>query len=215
MSISTIADSDHGRSPERARRQADRPKILEERRRFKRMDVSLSGRFMVEDTKEYPCEVFNMSPGGMAVRAPFSPRVGERVISYIEQLGGLDGRVARTFDGGFAVEFKISARKRERIANVLTWYCSGDHKIEDRVHERVTPRIADQKLILPSGIVHACRVIDVSLSGASIATNLRPEIDSLVVLARHRGRVVRHHDEGFAIEFVEVQDPDSLARTFG
>ena len=77
---------------ERSKRQTDRPKILEERRRFKRMDVSLNGRFMVENTDEYPCEVFNMSPGGMAVKAPFSPRVGERVISYIEQLGGLDGR---------------------------------------------------------------------------------------------------------------------------
>ncbi|WP_208430472.1 PilZ domain-containing protein [Methyloceanibacter sp. wino2] len=200
---------------ERSKRQTDRPKILEERRRFKRMDVSLNGRFMVENTDEYPCEVFNMSPGGMAVKAPFLPRVGERVISYIEQLGGLDGTVTRTFDGGFAVEFKISARKRERIANVLTWYSSGEHNLEDRVHERYAPRIAEQKLILPSGSVHACRVIDVSLSGASVATDLRPDIDSLVVLARHRGRVVRHHDEGFAIEFVEVQDPDSMARTFG
>lgn len=200
---------------ERSKRQTDRPKILEERRRFKRMDVSLNGRFMVENTDEYPCEVFNMSPGGMAVKAPFLPRVGERVISYIEQLGGLDGTVTRTFDGGFAVEFKISARKRERIANVLTWYSSGEHNLEDRVHERYAPRIVEQKLILPSGSVHACRVIDVSLSGASVATDLRPDIDSLVVLARHRGRVVRHHDEGFAIEFVEVQDPDSMARTFG
>lgn len=179
------------------------------------MEVSLTGRFMVEDTKEYPCVVFNMSPGGMAVRAPFSPRIGERVISYIEQLGGLDGTVARTFEGGFAVEFKISARKRERIANVLTWYSSGEHSVEDRMHERYAPRIADQKLILPTGQVYPCRVIDISLSGASIATRLRPDIDSLVILARHRGRVVRHHDEGFAIQFVELQDPDSLARTFG
>jgi len=215
MSISTITQPGPEGQPERAKLQSDRPKILEERRRFKRMDVSLNGRFMVEDTKEYPCEVFNMSPGGMAVRAPFAPRVGERVISYIEQLGGLDGRVARTFEGGFAVEFKISARKRERIANVLTWYSSGEHTVDDRVHERYVPRIANQKLILPSGTVQDCRVIDISLSGASIATRLRPDIDSLVVLARHRGRVVRHHDEGFAIQFVEVQDPDSLARTFG
>lgn len=158
---------------------------------------------------------FRFRLAGMAVRAPFSPRVGECVISYIEQLGGLDGTVARTFEGGFAVEFKISARKRERIANVLTWYSSGEYSFEDRMHERYAPRIADQKLILPTGKVHPCRVIDISLSGASIETRLRPDIDSLVILARHRGRVVRHHDEGFGIEFVELQDPDSLARTFG
>jgi hypothetical protein len=27
--------------------------------------------------------------------------------------------------------------------------------------------------------------------------------------------VVRHHDQGVAIQFAELQDPDSLARTFG
>jgi len=215
MRTSTTTESEPEQSSPQAERPVNRSKILEERRRFKRMDVSLSGRFMVEDTKEYPCEVFNMSPGGMAVRAPFCPRVGERVLSYIEQLGGLDGTVARTFDGGFAVEFKISARKRERIANVLTWYGSGDHKVEDRVHERAAPRIATQKLILPTGTVCDCHVIDVSLSGASIASRVRPDLDTLVVLGRLRGRVVRHHDQGFAIEFVEVQDPDNLARTFG
>lgn len=157
-----------------------------------------------------------MSPGGMAVRAPYSPKKGERVISYIEHLGGLDGKVARTFDGGFAVEFKISARKRERIANVLMWYASGGHDATDRIHERFTPRIAEQNLIMPSSmVVHKCRVIDVSQSGASVATRLRPEIGTLVVLGRIRGSVVRHHAKGFAIEFAELQDPDNLERTFG
>ena len=120
MSTSTTAAFEHQHPQLLAGRSVKRAKIMQKRRRFKRMDVSLNGRFMVEDTKEYPCEVFNMSPEGMAVRAPFSPRVGERVISYIDHFGGLDGKVARIFDGGFAVEFKISARKRERISNVLT-----------------------------------------------------------------------------------------------
>lgn len=215
MSTSTTAAFEHQHPQFKAERLVERPRIMEERRRFKRMDVSLNGRFMVEDTKEYPCEVFNMSPEGMAVRAPFSPRFGERVISYIDHLGGFDGNVAGTFDGGFAVEFKISARKRERIANVLTWYESGDHKVEDRVHERLAPPNPSQKLILPTGTVGDCHVIDVSFSGASVATRLRPDLNTLLMLGRLRGRVVRHHDQGFAIEFVEIQDPDNLARTFG
>lgn len=217
MSVSMVVESEAHRIRLRTEPQTDRPKILKERRRFKRVDVSLGGRFMSEQTKdEHPCEVFNMSPGGMAVRAPFSPRVGERVIAYIDSLGGLEGTVARTFDGGFAVEFKISSRKRERIANVLTWYSSGGHhEAEDRVHERFEPRIKAQKLILPDGTVHDCRVIDVSLSGASISTRLKPELNSMVVLGRLRGRVVRHHERGFAIEFMSVQDPDNIERTFG
>ena len=44
---------------------------------------------------------------------------------------------------------------------------------------------------------------------------MKPELETVVILGRMRGRVVRHHDQGFAIQFAELQDPDSLARTFG
>jgi hypothetical protein len=79
----------------------------------------------------------------------------------------------------------------------------------------VVPRINASKLILPDGSVHNCRVIDVSLSGASVACAVKPPIGTQVVLGRMRGRVVRHHEQGLALQFVELQDPDSLARTFG
>jgi hypothetical protein len=64
-------------------------------------------------------------------------------------------------------------------------------------------------------VVHDCRVLDVSLSGASVATRVKPPLGNVVVLGRLRGSVVRYHDEGFAIQFAELQDPDSLAWTFG
>jgi len=107
--------------------------------------------------------------------------------------------------------------KRERIANLLTWLTiqRALGLGEERKHERVVPRINASKLILPDGDVHNCRVIDVSLSGASIACAIKPAIDTVVILGRMRGRVVRHHDQGIALQFVELHDPDSLARTFG
>lgn len=215
MSISNIADMDAPVGRLRGERQGDRPKIVPDRRRFKRVPVTLNGRFMTEDKQEYSCEVFNMSPGGMALRAPMAPRAGERVVAYLENLGRLEGIVARLFDGGFAVEIKASAQKRERIANLLTWYTNRDLGGEERQHERFEPRIAAQKLIMPNSDVYDCRVIDVSLSGASVATRVKPPLETVVVLGRLRGRVVRHHDQGFAIQFAELQDPDSLARTFG
>jgi hypothetical protein len=60
-----------------------------------------------------------------------------------------------------------------------------------------------------------CRIIDVSLSGASIAIAEKPPLETEVILGRMRGRIARHHDTGLAVQFAELQDPDSIARSFG
>jgi c-di-GMP-binding flagellar brake protein YcgR len=44
--------------------------LSQERRRFQRVSVNLLGRYMLSDRREFPCQVTNMSPGGMALIAP-------------------------------------------------------------------------------------------------------------------------------------------------
>ena len=53
-------------------RKVNRPivKIVPDRRRHRRVPVGVVGRFMREDKREYPCQVVNMSAGGMAILAP-------------------------------------------------------------------------------------------------------------------------------------------------
>ena len=205
------------REERRNERRMNRPKIVPERRRHRRVPVSVFGRFMREDKQEYPCQVVNMSAGGMAVIAPVACAAGERVVAYLDNLGRIEGIVVRPFEGGFAVRILASLYKRERIANLLTWLINQKSLGlgEERKHDRIVPRINASKLILPNGDVHNCRVIDVSLSGASVACTIKPEMGTMVILGRMRGRVVRHHEQGMAVQFVELQDPDSLARTFG
>ena len=38
-----------------------------DRRRHQRVRVNLLGRYMLPDRREFPCQVVNMSPGGMAL----------------------------------------------------------------------------------------------------------------------------------------------------
>jgi hypothetical protein len=208
-----------GREERRLDRKMNRPlaKIVPDRRRHRRVPVSVFGRFMREDKHEYPCQVTNMSAGGMAILAPVTCEPGERIVAYLDNLGRIEGVVVRPIEGGFAVRILASLYKRERIANLLTWLVNQKSLGlgEERKHERIVPRINASKLILPNGDVHNCRVIDVSLSGASVACAVKPAVGTVVILGRMRGRVVRHHEQGIALQFIELQDPDSLARTFG
>jgi hypothetical protein len=183
-----------------------------ERRRFQRVRVNLLGRYMLPDRRELPCQVVNMSPGGMAVIAPVAGTEGERIIAYVDHLGRLEGRVARTFQNGFAMTISATARKRDKLAAQLTWLANRQilGLPEDRRHGRITPRNPTGRLIMPNGVNLTCRIIDVSQSGAGIATDQRPPIGALVTLGKVQGRVVRHLEDGFAIEFTRLQHPDFL-----
>ncbi len=86
---------------------------------------------------------------------------------------------------------------------------------EGRRHERITPKNGESTLQLAEGIVLSCRVLDVSISGASVATPARPEIGSEVLLGKLRARVVRHHSQGFGVQFIDIQKPTALRRYFG
>jgi len=186
--------------------------LAEERRRFQRVRVNLLGRYMLADRREFPCQVVNMSPGGMALIAPVEGAPGERIIAYVDHLGRLEGHVARTFQNGFAMTLSATARKRDKLAAQLTWLANR-HILglpEDRRHGRIVPRNPIGRLIMPNGVNLTCRIIDVSQSGAGIASNERPAVGALVTLGKVQGRVVRHLEDGFAIEFTRLQHPDFL-----
>jgi hypothetical protein len=73
---------------------------------------------------------------------------------------------------------------------------------------RFAPRKTGARLIMPNGVNLTCRIIDMSESGAGIATGQRPPIGTLVTVGKVTGRVVRHLEEGFAIEFTRLQHSD-------
>ncbi len=184
----------------------------QERRRHQRVRVNLLGRYMLADRREFPCQVINMSPGGIAMIAPVSGQPGERIIAYIDHLGRLEGIIARQFLNGFAMTIAATPRKRDKLAAQLTWLANRSilNLPEDRRHERIIPRNPNGRLILPNGNNVGCRIIDVSLTGAAIATPQRPDVGSQVTIGNITGRVVRHIEDGIAIEFTRMQHPDSL-----
>ena len=193
-------------------------RVAPDRRRHKRIAVELLGRFMRENKQEYPCRLIDISAGGAAIRpmAAVTVDLGERVVAYFDHIGGIEGMVVREFDGGFAFKIVATQHKREKLAAKLTWLANRSELdgAEERRHERIAPKKALQSLQLAEGIMLDCRVLDISISGASIGTPARPEIGTEVMLGKLRARVVRHHAQGFGVQFIDIQNPDGPAAPF-
>jgi hypothetical protein len=186
--------------------------VAEERRRFQRVRVHLLGRYMLPDRREFPCQVINMSPGGLALLAPGIGNVGDRVIAYLDHIGRVEGKITRIIDNGFAMTIGATARKRDKLAAQLTWLANRDilNLPEDRRHDRIIPRNPIAMITFEDGTRMTCRIIDMSASGAAIAAEHRPTMQSLVMLGRVQARVVRNLEEGFALEFVHEQLAETL-----
>jgi hypothetical protein len=192
-------------------------RIVPDRRRHKRVSITMLGRFMRENKQEYPCKLLDISVGGAAVAVPVNVEMGERVVAYFEHIGGIEGIVTRRFEGGFAFKIQATLHKRQKLAAQLTWLVNRSEldDVQERVHVRLVPASKQSSLQLADGRVLNCRVLDVSISGASVATTTQPEIDSEVMLGKLRARVVRHHPDGIGVRFIDIQNPAALRRHFG
>lgn len=189
----------------------------QERRKHQRVKVALTGRYMLQNRQEYPCQTLNMSPGGAALMADMLPQVGELVVAYVDHVGRLEGRCIRLLGNGFAMTVAGTIRRRDKLASQLTWFANRNALglPEDRRHERFALRDPRTTLTLPTGVTIPVRVMDVSLSGAAIASDVAVPVGSPVTLGRTQGRIVRLLEGGFAMEFSRVQNPDTLEQNLG
>ena len=180
--------------------------------RFQRVRINLLGRYMLADRREFPGQVVEMSPGDLVMIAPQVGGAGERVIAYIDHIGRVEGTITQVMDNGFEMQLGATDRKRDKLAAQLTWLANRDllNLAEDRRHGRIVPKRPVTRLVLPNGVNVTCRVIDASQSGAAIATTERPQVGLLVTVGKLQGRVVRHIEEGFALEFTRLTHPDFL-----
>jgi hypothetical protein len=205
-----VGKSDQTKSPEAQ---------TKENRRHERFELPLLGRFMRPNKQEYPCMVRNISVGGAALNSPVDVVVGERIVAYLDFLGGVEGTVVRTFEGGFAIKYTATLHKREKLAAQLTWYLNRDLLDAEEArrpgHERLQTANKLMDLRLADGRIVQVSILDVSISGASIAIEDRPVAGMEVKLGTFRARVMRHHAQGVGLMFLDVQTAENLRQHFG
>jgi len=201
---------------------ADREKVVAqaraERRRFLRVRVDLGGRlYLPAEEREERCRIVDMSPGGAQVTCEHIPAADTQVIIYVDGFGRFEGVVVRPTDKSFGINFQCSALKRERVAEQLT-VLMNKGSVDDamlRRHERAPTR-GLARFTRANGDIVACEVLDLSLSGLSLKTEARPPVGEVVLIGQMAAKVVRYHENGIAVEFVNPdrheQAPISILR---
>ena len=186
-------------------------KARAERRRFRRVRVDLPGKlFVPANRQEGSCKIVDLSPGGAQIEGNLVLEPETQVVLYINGFGRFEGTVVRRDGFGFGVKFACTALKRERTTEQLTLFMNRSlvDEADLRRHDR-TPTKGLTRFTRADGQLVPCEVLDLSVSGISVKTDIRPPIGEFVLIGQMAGRVARHHGEGIGIEFVGGSSGDA------
>jgi hypothetical protein len=179
------------------------PQPARERRRHRRVPLSIAGTMLDSRGQEHDFHIIDASVGGLRIRTDARCMMGEKVILYCQAIGRLSGAVQRKGDGELAIAMTLTALKKDKLIEALTWQINKDalQLEETRRAERfnATGEVACK---LSNGRVLRCQVLDISVLGMSLMTaEKRPMIGELVTVGRHTGTVARYTEKGFAVDF--------------
>jgi len=193
--------------------------VVVERRRDIRVIVNIPGRFSLSERRDtrgerrvFACRAVNLSAHAVAIASPVTVKGGERVIAHIDHLGKLEGLVVRVLERGFVMSIVLNDEDRDNLVTKIAWLesCKNHDVVDNRVDARFIPTNPYSRMILPDGREETCLVLDLSISGAAISADTVPPIGTVLAIGRVVGRVVRHFEGGFGVQFVERQSRDHV-----
>ena len=193
--------------------------VFVDRRSEPRIIVSIAARYALANRRdsqgnrrEFACRVVNISLHAVTLLVPVNGALGERVIVHCDEFGKLEGTIMRVLERGFVVQIATTEEERRKLAIKIDWYEKNkNHDLsENREHKRLIPKNPHSKLIFTDRSVLECFVIDMSVSGVAVSADIKPAIGTPLAVGKLVGRVVRHLDDGFAVQFVTLQDPEGL-----
>jgi PilZ domain len=160
------------------------------------------GRFMMPDMTEHACQVTDVTYEGANFVSELRPMVGISVVAYLEDIGRVEAITGDQTSQGFEIKFTATGARLDRLKariDFLNKRQSGG--ADDRRHTRYEPIEKTSQITLPDGRVYQCEVLDISLSGAAIKTDVLPAMGTYLMLGRMKGRVVRYIEQGVGIQF--------------
>jgi CheY-like chemotaxis protein len=181
-----------------------RANLPNERRRAPRLKTDLEGQiFNPVDWQSTPCRVLNLSEGGALIACAGHALPDQPLVLYVANFGRFEATVAHRSEHLAGLQFKTGEAKLNRLKETLKIYA--EHGVVAVATMRKYPRVKTAGKILmvrESGREISCDVLDISPDGVSLKTAVRPPVGEIVRVGKTRGRIVRHHDDGVALQFL-------------
>lgn len=182
-----------------------------DRRRHRRVQWAVRVRGLTSESEEFTCTTVDVCAGGLRINLARPLSKDENLVLYIDGIGRVEGIVARVFNEiGYAVQFNVPPRKRDKIADQLTWLINKDRMglTDEREAERRTGG-GQVIAVYGKGTSIACVVADVSIFGVALRTaGPRPMIGDRVQIGERAGTCVRYIEGGFAVDFRTLHGTD-------
>jgi hypothetical protein len=182
-----------------------------DRRRHRRVQWAVRVRGLTGEGEEFTCTTVDVCAGGLRINLARPLSKGENLVLYIDGIGRVEGIVARVLNEiGYAVQFNVPPRKRDKIADQLTWLINKDQLgLSDEREAERRPGGGQVIAIYGKGMSIACAVADVSIFGVALKTaGPRPMIGDRVQIGERAGTCVRYIEGGFAVDFRTMDGTD-------
>jgi PilZ domain len=162
------------------------------------------GRFMLPDMSEHACQVLDLTLEGATFITSDVPPTGLAIVAYLEDLGRVEVISGNPIPGGFQIKYAATGARLERLQQRITYLMErADGAPDQRRHPRFEPKDKHSSITMPDGRSYSCEVLDISVSGAGIKTDVMPALGTYLMVGKMKGRVVRYLENGFAIEFIK------------
>jgi hypothetical protein len=174
----------------------------DERRSWRRYSVPVKGRLFSVFCGALDCEVLDLSPGGARIQMTDAPPEGP-VVLYIDRIGRIEAELFGRTGEEVRLRFVCSEARRHDISQTLGQMIQNGVARMTRLRRQNRISLSNFHFVRACGTLVSCDALDISLRGMSLRTETRPPVGEFIMVGQSHLRVVRHHDQGIAVEFIQ------------
>ena len=174
----------------------------DERRTWRRYKVPVAGRLFGVMTSAVDCEVMDLSPGGARIQLSGMVPEGSATL-YIDRIGRIESEICGQGSGEVRLRFACSEARRQSISEVLGQMLQGGVAQITRLRRQNRIPLSNFYLVRDNGMIVICDAMNISQRGMSLRSKMKLPVGEIATLGQSRVRVVRHHDEGMAVEYIQ------------